>query len=74
MTVPTPDPSSGVSAEIEGMRTDDGGDSIGSGADHFSHAAGRICQNCDRRIEAREPARRKGENGWVHDVCRPVMD
>jgi hypothetical protein len=74
MTLP-PYPHSyhGVAAAVEGMRTDDGGDSIGSG-DHFSHAAGRICQNCDRRIEAREPARRKGENGWVHDVCPPARD
>jgi hypothetical protein len=39
--------------------------------DHFAHAAGRICQKCDRLIEAMQPARRggKSEAGWVHDVC-----
>lgn len=37
--------------------------------DHFAHAAGRICAKCDRLIEARQPARRRGETGWVHDVC-----
>jgi hypothetical protein len=41
----------------------------GAGLDEFAHAAGRICKRCDRRIEAREPARRRGESGWVHDVC-----
>ena len=72
-----PDPSAmaaAAAAAVESIRTDDAGDSIGSGADHFSHAAGQICQNCDRRIEGREPARRKGESGWVHDVCPPAMD
>jgi hypothetical protein len=59
-------------AGVQGMRTD-GGDSGGDGADHFMHAAGRICQKCDRPIEAREPARRKGEDGWVHDGCPPVI-
>jgi hypothetical protein len=73
MTVPTPNPQYAVIAGTEGMRTDDG-DGTGSGGDHFSHAAGRICRNCDRRIEARQPARRKGEDGWVHDVCPPEMD
>jgi hypothetical protein len=61
-----------------GMRADPRDDGTGDGADHFSHAAGRICQNCDRRIEARQPARRKGEyagsSGWVHDVCPVVTD
>ena len=53
------------------MRTDpDEGDDV---ADHFVHAAGRICQKCDKRIEALQPARRKGEDGWVHDVCPPDM-
>lgn len=40
-----------------------------AGGDHFAHAGGRICVKCDRLIEAREPARRRGESGWVHDVC-----
>jgi hypothetical protein len=37
--------------------------------DHFAHAAGRICKTCDRVIEAGQAARRRGESGWVHDVC-----
>jgi len=40
--------------------------------DLYAHAPGRICTKCDRRIEAREPARRRGESGWAHDVCPPV--
>jgi len=40
-----------------------------SGGDHFAHAAGRICKRCDLVIEAGQPARRRGEVGWVHDVC-----
>jgi len=59
-------------AGVEGMRTDS--DEGGDGTDHFVHAAGRICQKCDRRIEALQPARRKGEDGWVHDVCPPEWD
>ena len=39
------------------------------GGDHFAHAGGKICAKCDRRIEAHQPARRRGESGWVHDVC-----
>lgn len=34
-----------------------------------AHAPGKICKNCDRRIEACEVARRRGESDWVHDVC-----
>jgi hypothetical protein len=37
--------------------------------DHFAHAVGRICARCDRPIEVRQPARRRGESGWAHDVC-----
>jgi hypothetical protein len=39
------------------------------GGDNYAHAAGRICKKCDREIQARQPARRRGESGWVHDVC-----
>lgn len=39
------------------------------GGDNFAHAAGRICKKCDREIQALQPARRRGESGWVHDVC-----
>jgi len=65
-------PLSEAIAGVAGMRTD-GGESAGDGADHFMHAAGRICLKCDSRIEARQPARRKGEDDWVHDVCPPKM-
>jgi hypothetical protein len=37
--------------------------------DHYAHAAGQICKTCDRVIASRDPARRRGESGWVHDVC-----
>ena len=65
-------PASGPVAAVESMHSSDGDDNLGDGVDHFSHAPGQICKKCDRRIEAREAARRKGENGWVHDVC-PLM-
>jgi hypothetical protein len=57
-------------AGIQGAdATDSRNDTV---ADAFSHAPGRICKNCDQLIEARQPARRKGENDWVHDVCPDV--
>jgi hypothetical protein len=37
--------------------------------DHFAHAPGRICSKCDRLIAAGQPARRRGDFSWVHDVC-----
>jgi hypothetical protein len=37
--------------------------------DLYAHAAGRTCENCDRVIEPGQPARRRGESGWVHDHC-----
>ena len=37
--------------------------------DHSAHAAGRICTSCGQVIGAGQPARRRGEAGWVHDVC-----
>jgi hypothetical protein len=66
-------PLSAAMAEAQGMRTD-GSDSAGDGSDHFLHAAGRICKKCEKRIEARQPARRKGEDGWVRDACPPAFD
>jgi hypothetical protein len=52
----------------------DGSRGTGNGADHFSHVKDRVCQKCDREITARQPARRKGEDGWVHDTCPPAWD
>jgi hypothetical protein len=37
--------------------------------DHFAHAAGKACKSCGRVIEAGQPARRRGETEWAHDVC-----
>ncbi len=37
--------------------------------DHFAHATGKICKTCGRPIEAGQPARRRGETEWSHDVC-----
>jgi len=37
--------------------------------DHFAHAPGRICKKCDRLIKAGQPARKRGESSWAHDVC-----
>jgi len=37
--------------------------------DHFAQAPGRICKKCDRLIESGQPARRRGESSWAHDVC-----
>jgi hypothetical protein len=42
--------------------------------DHFAHAPGRICKKCDRLIAAGQPARRRGESGWVHDACQVTDD
>jgi hypothetical protein len=40
-----------------------------TGEDHSAHAAGRICTSCGQVIGAGQPARRRGDAGWVHDVC-----
>jgi hypothetical protein len=40
-----------------------------TGEDHSAHAAGRTCEKCGDPITARQAARRRGESGWVHDVC-----
>jgi hypothetical protein len=45
-----------------------------TGEDHFGHAPGRICKNCDQPIEASQPARRRGADDWIHDVCPVVID
>jgi mono/diheme cytochrome c family protein len=36
---------------------------------HYAHAPGQICARCHRPIEADQPARKRGESGWVHDLC-----
>jgi hypothetical protein len=37
--------------------------------DNFAHAPGKICKKCDRLIKPGQPARRRGESSWAHDVC-----
>ena len=37
--------------------------------DLFAHAPGRFCEQCDRPLAPGQPARRRGESGWVHDTC-----
>jgi hypothetical protein len=46
--------------------TESGGD---TGEDHSAHAAGKTCASCGEPIGARQPARRRGDTDWVHDVC-----
>jgi hypothetical protein len=43
-------------------------------ADHAAHVAGKVCVTCGREIETGQPARRRGESGWAHDICPPVLD
>lgn len=62
----------GAAAGLEHADFTDASRGTGNGADHFSHVKGRVCQKCDREITARQPARRKGEDGWVHDTCPPA--
>ena len=45
-----------------------------TGEDHSAHAAGKTCKSCGHTIGAGQPARRRGETGWVHDVCPNVTD
>ena len=42
--------------------------------DHSAHATGKICKSCGRPIEAEQPARRRGETDWAHDVCPVITD
>jgi hypothetical protein len=42
--------------------------------DHFAHATGKTCKSCGRTIEVGQPARRRGEVEWAHDVCPVVTD
>lgn len=42
--------------------------------DHFAHADGKICKTCGHAIVAGQPARRRGETEWAHDVCPVVTD
>lgn len=67
------DPFLGVAAGEHGDFTD-GSRGTGNGADHFSHVKGRVCRTCDQEITASQPARRRGEDGWVHDTCPPAWD
>ena len=37
--------------------------------DHSAHAPGQVCAKCGQRIEAAQPARKRGVSDWVHDLC-----
>jgi len=37
--------------------------------DRYAHAEGEVCHKCGGTIEAGQQARRRGETGWVHDMC-----
>jgi len=38
--------------------------------DQAAHApSGKTCEKCGEPITGRQDARRRGESGWVHDVC-----
>ena len=50
-------------------RPDFGQPDEAAGADHAAHVAGRVCDRCGQPIEASQDARRRGESGWIHDVC-----
>jgi hypothetical protein len=59
-----------IKAEVMGLGHDDLTPAeMRTGGDHFAHAAGRICKKCDRPILADQPARKRGEASWAHDVC-----
>jgi hypothetical protein len=57
----------GESKRLEGQDFTD--PDQGAGEDHFSHADGRTCVSCGGVIDAGQPARRRGETDWAHDVC-----
>ena len=45
-----------------------------TGEDHSAHVSGKICKSCGRPIETEQPARRRGETDWAHDVCPVITD
>jgi hypothetical protein len=49
-------------ADFTGTRQD-------TGEDHSAHADGKTCASCGELIGAGQPARRRGDSDWVHDVC-----
>jgi CheY-like chemotaxis protein len=59
-----------IGAESRALANQDvSGPGHDTGEDHSAHAAGRICKSCSQVIGAGQPARRRGEADWVHDVC-----
>jgi hypothetical protein len=68
-----PNPGAATESGIQGADFTDSRNATGE--DAFSHApGGRICKTCDRPIEDRQAARRRGAEDWVHDVCPVVTD
>jgi hypothetical protein len=37
--------------------------------DRYAYAEGEVCEKCGGTIETAQRARRRGETGWVHDMC-----
>jgi hypothetical protein len=49
----------------------DGGAGNTSG-DHFAHTSGKVCKTCHHPIRDGQPARRRGDTEWSHDVCPDI--
>jgi hypothetical protein len=37
--------------------------------DHAAHAPGKVCELCDRVIEAGQDARLRPDGNWIHEEC-----
>jgi hypothetical protein len=61
---------SAQSASLAGANLDPGASN--ASGDHFAHASGKVCKTCHRPIEDNQPARRRGDTEWSHDVCPAV--
>ena len=63
-----------MAAEAQSLaHADFNGSSQGNVEDHSAHASGKVCKSCGQKIAAGQPARRRGESQWSHDVC-PLTD
>jgi hypothetical protein len=40
--------------------------------DHFAHTSGKVCKTCRHPIRDDQPARRRGDTEWSHDVCPAI--
>jgi len=37
--------------------------------DHAAHAPGKVCELCNRVIEAGQDARLRVDGNWIHEAC-----